>query len=65
MTSTFDEEILVLMHACLLGRTDIAQQAISSLKTIVGDDEEVISVISMCREYKIDQENSGIGTNYF
>ena len=31
---TTDEELAVLLHASQLGRTDIVQQAISSLKTI-------------------------------
>ena len=51
---TTDEELAVLMHASQLGRTDIVQQAISSLKQILEDDQEVIKLISASREYQID-----------
>ena len=59
---TTDEELAVLMHASQLGRTDIVQQAISSLKQILEDDQEVIKLISASREYQIDENVSGIGT---
>ena len=59
---TTDEELAVLLHASQLGRTDIVQQAISSLKTILDDDLEVIKLISASRIYQIDENTSGTGT---
>lgn len=60
--SSIDEELAVLLHASQLGRTDIAQQAIASLKASFGDAEKVINLISASREYKVDNNTSSIGT---
>ena len=59
---TTDEELAVLLHASQLGRTDIVQQAISSLKTILDNDIEVVKLISASRVYQIDENTSGTGT---
>ena len=61
MSST-EEELAVLLHASQLGRTDIVQQAISSLKSILGDQEKVIELISASRLYKVDANTEAIGT---
>jgi len=61
MSST-EEELAVLLHASQLGRTDIVQQAIASLKTIVGDADKVIAMVSASRQYKVDNQTEAIGT---
>lgn len=51
-----------MLHASQLGRTDIVQQAIASLKAIIEDDEEVVNMISLSREFKVDENTTAWGT---